>query len=120
MTRLLSETFTAILCLSNDSDFVAIDPTLSVEMHTSDGQPNSSGFKDILSTWSLPSLAPKESKETMVDYEIKELCLHAIVCRVDYMAHNDAYDGMDEREAEMIPRSFRKVFKFNVGFDALL
>lgn len=107
-----SETFSALLSLSNDaaqvpdSSTTVNAPILKVEMHTAGpaGAPaGSAGTKHHLKTITAPDevLAPGDSMEGLVSHEIKELGMHSLVCTVTYAVPLEG--------GRSIGRSFRKV-----------
>lgn len=136
----LGQTFTALLSLAHhlppqvvegerEAEEIVLDPVLKVEMHTAGGPNNPDGIKHLLRTISSSSsssaststaiattttlsereegrLLAGESIEGSVVHEIKELGLHALICTVTY--------GVSTPTSEIISRSFRKVYKFNV------
>lgn len=81
-------------------------------MHTSGSAaaPATSPVKHHLKTIYAPTdadaLAPGESVEGMVQHEIKELGMHALVCTITYGATVAAEEG---RKSTILSRSFRKV-----------
>lgn len=110
-----SETFSALLSLSNDqlpqsdASTQATAPILKVEMHTSgpaNAPPGTGGLKHHLQTITAPNevLGPGESLEGLVSHEIKELGMHSLVCTVTY-----AVQAAGEGGLRTVSRSFRKV-----------
>ncbi|GAA5940928.1 hypothetical protein JCM1841_005173 [Sporobolomyces salmonicolor] len=117
----LGETFNAVLSLSNDlapsshPSTIAHSPVLKVEMHTGiNPQSGAAAVKHPLAnvTAQTPSaaLAPGQSQEAAVSWELKELGVHALVCTVTYAVQAVAEDGIPRA----VSRSFRKVYKFQV------
>ncbi|KAI5475043.1 molecular chaperone HtpG [Pseudohyphozyma bogoriensis] len=83
-TIYLGETFSAILSLSNDlpTNGPALSPVLKVEIHTTPTAGGAGGSKHHLKTIyanKADRLNPGESVEGIVQHEIKELGLHALV-----------------------------------------
>ncbi|KAM0747971.1 DUF974-domain-containing protein [Meredithblackwellia eburnea MCA 4105] len=130
-TIFLGETFSALLCLSNDlivpptptptsttapppppPALIAHSPILKVEMHTLHPTTGAPLSKHHLKTVYAPSsedrLAPGEETTAEVRHEIKELGVHSLVCTVGYGAKMSG-------NGEMTSRSFRKVYKFQVS-----
>ncbi|GAA5906239.1 hypothetical protein JCM5296_005546 [Sporobolomyces johnsonii] len=118
----LGETFNAVLSLSNDlapsshPSTIAHSPVLKVEMHTGlNPQSGAAAVKHPLAnvTAQTPSaaLAPGQSQEAAVSWELKELGVHALVCTVTYAVQAVVEDGT----TRTVSRSFRKVYKFQVN-----
>ncbi|XP_046839890.1 trafficking protein particle complex subunit 13-like isoform X2 [Xenia sp. Carnegie-2017] len=95
----LGETFSAFICVHNDSNQIAKDIVIKTDLQTS------SQRLTLLSATinePVPKLDPSESIEQVIQHEVKELGMHLLVCAVSYTS---------PKGEKMF---FRKLFKFNV------
>jgi hypothetical protein len=96
----LGETFTAYLCVNNDSNQSVGDVAFKAELQTATQRFT---LADTIGGSSEQvSLGARQSAEFVLHHEIKELGVHILVCSVHYSA--------DPRDRKF----FRKFFKFHV------
>lgn len=117
----LGETFTGIVVAANDSKHDVLDASMRIEMQTQstrvilwEASPNDPSKPRILK-------AGECIEAPLISYEIKEPGLHALTCSVSYWLpitpNPYEAESSDNQRPERSGRSFRKLYKFQVGCD---
>jgi trafficking protein particle complex subunit 13 len=121
----LGETFTAYLCVNNDSNTSVSEVAFKAELQTTSQRftladtigttPTNSvdGLnqqkKSAITPMDQVSLLPRQSAEFILHHEIKELGIHILVCSVHYTPQTSSTLPQDRQR-----KFFRKFFKFQV------
>ncbi|GAA95379.1 uncharacterized protein L969DRAFT_21802 [Mixia osmundae IAM 14324] len=103
----LGETFNGYLAVHNDQDSPITGVNLKVEMQTAQNR------------WTLAEtrsglLKPRESLETVVRHELKEIGVHSLVCTVSYTVAEGSQQGFAP-ELGASQRVLKKSFKFSMS-----
>lgn len=112
------ETFSALLCLSNDlaapptAATTALSPQLKIEMLTPSQQRHQLSPASPPTAAASQPLQPGGSLELLVQHEVNEMGTHALECTVTYAVRVAGDDG---HGAKLAGRSFRKVYRFQVS-----
>lgn len=108
-TPYLGETFTAYLCVNNESIHLVPNVALRVELQTTGNR-----FVLFSSTDSpIPQLEPSETTEAIVSHEIKELGVHVLSCTVTY-EDSTMPPGPPTEISKPVIKTLRKFYKFQV------
>lgn len=106
----LGETFSCCLCVNNDVDVPVEAVSIKVEMQTASS-------KDVLADVGGLSyhLQAKDTLETVVSHEIRELGQHVLACNVSFRDPGIARTSQrGEVQGDTTLKSFRKFYKFAV------
>ncbi|KAG6820788.1 hypothetical protein H0H93_011553 [Arthromyces matolae] len=110
----LGESFSSCLCVNNETqyDIEAVD--LKVEIQTAT-------TKVVLAHYGGPDhiIRARNTFETIVHHEIKELGQHVLACAITYrvpahLRQSSAYGEKDENNVDPSVQTFRKFYKFAV------
>ncbi|XP_049831882.1 trafficking protein particle complex subunit 13 isoform X1 [Schistocerca gregaria] len=95
----LGETFSSYICVHNDSNQIASDVSVKVDLQTNSQRiPLSGGHSEAVAK----ELHPQETVDDVIHHEVKEVGTHILLCEVSYNSPMKNH------------LSFRKFFKFEV------
>ncbi|KAG5645042.1 hypothetical protein DXG03_007221 [Asterophora parasitica] len=106
----LGETFSSCLCINNETQVDVDAVSIKVEMQTATA-------KVVLAEFGGPDhkLAARDTIESIVHHEIKELGQHVLACAVTYrVPQNIRPVGSGEHPDDPSLQTFRKFYKFAV------